>query len=403
MAEFKNDYPLVFVHGFGGWGEADKIESVINYWGGVSWKNVVKHLRGEGRTLVMPSVGPFNSVWDRSCEIYAQLTGTTVDYGKAHSEKYGHARYGKTYEKPMLPDWGKTPEQAKINLLGHSFGGPTLVMFSSLMSAGAAEERAVTPPDELSPLFEGGHGDLIHTVTTLSGVINGTTAASALGETGMQIAGAAVLMANSALANTNAMKWYNFHTQHWGIMGDPDKLTDRHYSSPFGHMDAVKTYNKNHVDHAGFEMSIETRAEINKKWTVTDPNIYYFCYSADRTHKSLFHTRQQNLGGFPLAWLFGILTGSFRSEKLKKEYGFDDSWLCNDGFVNVPGQKAPFGQPTVEWQPGMPFKPGVWHNMPTVYGDHTYWNGIGQNTMLFFKMYDEWVERFRTLPDGQDV
>ena len=47
------------------------------------------------------------SAWDRTCELYAQLTGTRVDYGKAHAEKYGHARYGRTYEKPLFPGWGE--------------------------------------------------------------------------------------------------------------------------------------------------------------------------------------------------------------------------------------------------------------------------------------------------------
>lgn len=398
MSNYQNDYPFVFIHGFGGWGETDKIESVVHYWG-TGDKNIIAHFREEGKTVVCPSCGPFNSVWDRSCEAYAQLTGTRVDYGKAHSEKYGHARYGKTYTTPMLPDWGKPGTHAKINLLGHSFGGPTVVMLSSLLSAGAEEERAVTPPDELSPLFEGGHGDLIHTVTTLSGVVNGTTLASFFGEKGMQVAGKLVLMANTMLSETQAMKWYNFHTQQWGIMPDPERINGNKFTPPTEHMDSIDTYNRNHVDHAGYEMSVETRKEINDKWTVTDPHIYYFCRSADRTYESRNHKRPQKLGGFPLAWLSGFITGVWENDRMKA-YGVDRSWLPNDGFVNVPGQKAPFNQPSVDWVPGMPFEPGVWHNMPTVFGDHTYWNGIGQNRELFHAMYDEWAELFRTLPDG---
>ena len=49
-----------------------------------------------GIHTVAPSMGPFTSAWDRACEVYAQLVGGTVDYGKAHSEKYGHERYGRT-------------------------------------------------------------------------------------------------------------------------------------------------------------------------------------------------------------------------------------------------------------------------------------------------------------------
>ena len=47
------------------------------------------------------------------------------------------------------------------------------------MANGCQEEVECTPANELSPLFVGGKGNLIHTVTTLSGVNNGTTFASA--------------------------------------------------------------------------------------------------------------------------------------------------------------------------------------------------------------------------------
>ena len=36
----------------------------------------------------------------------------------------------------------------------------------------------------------------------------------------------------------------------------------------------------------------------------------------------------------------------------------------SDGIVNVAGMGAPYGHPSMEWIPGMEFKPGIWHEMP---------------------------------------
>lgn len=45
-----------------------------------------------------------------------------MDYGAAHAAKYGHERYGKTYEG-VYKDW--QPGQ-KVHLVGHSMGGQTI-------------------------------------------------------------------------------------------------------------------------------------------------------------------------------------------------------------------------------------------------------------------------------------
>ena len=44
----------------------------------------------------------FFGAWDRACELYARLTGTTVDYGIAHSAEKGHDRFGITYNEPLF-------------------------------------------------------------------------------------------------------------------------------------------------------------------------------------------------------------------------------------------------------------------------------------------------------------
>ena len=95
-AEKANNYPFILVHGLGGWGQYDAATETYPYWGagaGMSEGDgdFVKFLRDNGYDAYAVSVGPVNSAWDRACEIYAQLTGTVVDYGEAHSKAHNQA------------------------------------------------------------------------------------------------------------------------------------------------------------------------------------------------------------------------------------------------------------------------------------------------------------------------
>ena len=126
-------------------------------------------LRDKGYEAYAASVGPMSGAWYQACELYAQLSGTTVDYGEAHSAAHGHARYGREYTTQLAPGWGtKTPggQLIKANLVGHSFGGATVRMLASLLEYG--NEAEVTASGEnASELFKGGKGDYINSVTAL--------------------------------------------------------------------------------------------------------------------------------------------------------------------------------------------------------------------------------------------
>ena len=97
----QTDTPCVFVHGLGGWGNYDTVNEVAPYWG-MTTGSLLAYLESEGYDCYAASVGPISSAWDRACELYAQLTGTTVDYGAAHSAAHNHDRYGKTYAQPLF-------------------------------------------------------------------------------------------------------------------------------------------------------------------------------------------------------------------------------------------------------------------------------------------------------------
>ena len=167
------NYTFVFVHGLSGWGSYDSVYKLMPYWG-MFGGDLMKYLNDKGFSAVCASVSPRGSAWDRACELYAELAGTRVDYGKAHSERCGHERFGEDYTgRALVPSFSDTD---KIHLLGHSFGGATVRLFASIMETGSAEEQAATPAAELSDYFKGGKGSWIYSLTSLAAPHNGTTA-----------------------------------------------------------------------------------------------------------------------------------------------------------------------------------------------------------------------------------
>ena len=160
----------VFVHGYMGWGSFDIPYKAMPYWG-MFTGDLLKRLRKQGFECYSASVAPQGSAWDRACELYAQLAGTRTDYGAAHAARFHHDRFGPDFTgKPIVPQWDAAHP---VNLLGHSFGGPTVRYLAELLVNGHAEEALAV--DDASPLFRGGQGRLLHAVVTLAGTNNGTS------------------------------------------------------------------------------------------------------------------------------------------------------------------------------------------------------------------------------------
>ena len=397
-----NNYPNIFVHGFFGWGEGDLLNKILPYFGGfgaIGNRGIDKYLSNLGYETYCPFVGPWTSAWDRACELWAIINGGTVDYGKVHSEKYGHARFGRTYPG-LIPDWGTGKGHEKINIIGHSFGGPTVIAFTSLMEQGSEEERNGTPADELSPFFKGGHGHMVHTATTLSGTNNGTTLASAAKALHVdKFVNWLFYGATTMIGESKVQKVWDMYMDQWGLSKDSRELGNTKLLSPFAKKDIV-----NHINHIGAdnimdEMTVEHWAECNKTY-VTSPSMYYFARRACRSHE-VFGTKFQlmDLKSFPIAHIGALLTGVYNSPTLKRKYGVDSSWYANDGAVNVPAQDAPIGKPADTWAPGKKIEPGVWYNMPVEYKDHFSWMGMLESTPVYKLYYLDMVKSFGELPD----
>lgn len=402
--EFKNNYPCVFIHGLMGYGEQDFMDVVFPNFGLFN-HTFFKHLKERGIETYNPSLGPMNSAWDRACILWAYLFGGRVDYGKVHSEKYGHARYGKEYPG-VLKDLGQTEAHKKMNLIGHSFGGPTVKTVAWLFAFGSEEEREGTPAEELSPLFAGGHGNLLHTVTTLSGVNNGTALASFFGNKGMSVANYAYMALATFVGDTYFTKFIDYATSQWGNMPFAENVHVAHIRNPLKYLDASRAFDRNKTfDSINHEMQIEVIQEVINPSLQYPKNVYFFAHRADGTKPGRNGNPVPSKSDMILpCWLVGQLTGRAMLKRLEK-YGVltDPNWRRNDGLVNLVGQSAPLNATYEEADYDTDFKPGIWYNMPPERGDHALWVGWLVPAKRLNAIYDRMIDLYRSLPDAEDI
>ena len=216
----RTPYPTVFVHGLLGWGARDALYRAVPYWG-LAAGDVLGYLNACGYDGRAASVGIISSAWDRACELYAELTGGTADYGIAHAQRFGHARFGTAYPNPLVPDWGA---DRPVDLVGHSFGGATARLLAQLLAHGCPEEvqAAEAAGEAPSPLFTGGKADWVHALVAIAAPHDGSTflnvqpdAANALSTLFL---GAARALGISAFKGV-----YDFRLDQFGIRRDPDE------------------------------------------------------------------------------------------------------------------------------------------------------------------------------------
>ncbi len=351
--------PFVFVHGLCGWGGYSPLYRLLPYWG-MFGGDLMRFLNGQGFHVHAASVDPNASAWDRACELFAQLTGTRVDYGAAHCKENGHARFGKDYTgRPLVPAFD---EGHKLNLLGHSFGGTTIRMLAYLLEFGSAEERAATPTGELSPLFTGGKGNWLRSLTTLATPHNGTT----------------------AYCDTSGDE---------KRMGPP---LQRLMTTVMEMMARRKTADRADRDHADFDMYIDNALLLNDLLT-TRAHLYYFsfpCSAANRQADGSFLPEKRVTESMFRATteLIGVMRG-----ETVGGFAFGDDWRDNDGLVNTVSARAPFGAPQKNFDPAEIPK-GVWNIMPVTRGDHMALQGGLFHVRDVRPLFTEHLDRINRLP-----
>ena len=328
----QSNYTNVFVHGLGGWGEEAPYYDIMPYWG-MFGGDLMKFLNNRGYPCVSADVTPGAGCWDRACELYAQLTGTRVDYGAAHAARCHHARYGKSYKfRPIVKSFSS---KDKINLYGHSFGGATILQFLQLMYAGSEEERKATTDGTLSELFKGGKGDWVHAIFALSAPMNGTTA----------------------------------YTVRDVINEDPN-ATEEEKQVVFILTNGTAAPRDGRIkeDSAEFDMYVDNAMALCNTFE-TLPNVYYFslpCQLVKQNADGTWSPREEEME--PLFRAASRRIGSYTGVT-PKGYVIDASWQMNDGLVNTKSAMAPFGAPQQPLDRGN-IQPGVWNILPTHEGDH---------------------------------
>ena len=383
-----NQYPIVLVHGFMGWGREEMLG--MKYWGGIQG-DLQEILQNDGHQVFTAAVGPLSSNWDRACELYTQIRGGRVDYGEAHAEKYGHHRYGRTYPG-LYPEWGTKDENGeirKVHFIAHSMGGQTVRVLARLLKHGtlSAPVDEFLETDDVWSLF-GGDKDWIHSITTIATPHEGSIISDGFTRIGNEVKSfLAGLISIGGVVGDHSKILYDVKMDQWDIgpKESNESLTDymhRVFSSPI--------FKLGYEDLAMYDLSTLGAAKLNE-WVPNEPNIYYFSYA---TRDSYGCSTQIESASFPvqkphrfsmlwplqpLSWFIG---GTFTTLEQKKEL----NWQPNDGVINTISMHGTSDVPIVEFNGEI--KSGRWHRMPML-------NRTDHGSVLGFTILKDMIETYK--------
>ena len=151
----------------------------------------------------------------------------------------------------------------KINIIGHSFGGNTIRLLASLMEYGSEAEKNATK-ENISPLFEGGKGEYINSITTLCSPHNGSTLYYVVDQDMLIPAALALLQTAGGITDMFQGGIIDFQLEHFGIITNPTSANA-----------LINTSFMQGTDNAFYDLSPHGAAELNKTIKTVD-SIYYF-------------------------------------------------------------------------------------------------------------------------------
>ncbi len=377
-------YPVIFVHGMFGWGERKGFYDILPYWGSTSG-DVIGWLNDNGYRCYASTVGPMASSWDQACELYAQLKGTRVDYGEVHAKKHNHERFGRTYDKPLIPDWS---ENNKIHLLGHSFGGNCVRLLAHLLAHGSPEEVEASG-EGVSDLFKGGNSGLLCSVTAVCALLNATSAYQTA-ERFRLLPILKEMAATYSAVTCNASfsgELVDIQLEHYGVSRNPaDNTLKSVYKT-------IKDFQTGE-DCVEFDMSPEGVNKVNSYARIAEDN-YYFSYAFNVVR------RYKNTKLYlPMGCSFKFLTFTSSLIRLNAVInGEKNAEKENDGLIEVSAASYPDTEPHTDYDENNVRK-GVWNVMPVTDGDHG--SAIGflsgrLNTRVFYLKHMNLLEKVEEL------
>ena len=356
----QNDFPIVLIHGFMGWGP-DEMGS-YSYWGGKN--DFVKDLEKQGHVVFELSVGPVSSNWERAIEVYYQLKGGQVDYGKKHADKYGIIQKpdGKHFEA-VYPEWSYNNP---IHIISHSMGGQTARMLNYLLTQEFYEDNNYQVK-ELSLLLGQSQEGMIKSITTIATPHDGTTLTS------LTVKIIPFIQYFVGVAGLVGTDFYNFDLDQWGFKRQENEAWFQYVNRMREHP-AWKTKNI-----SAWDLSLSGAKELNG-FLQASPDIYYFSFVTTTTllddgtglHTTLpdtpllIRSRAKLMGSRPGYWPDGSPT--------------DSSWYENDGVVNTVSMYGPTtgangADPFVEYEKNELLIPGQWYWIKVNDMDH--WSMLG--------------------------
>ena len=385
-AEKNNDYTIVFVHGFAGWG-TDEMKTMVGnipYWGGIV-TDIEGVLKENGHKVLVASIGPVSSNWDRACELYAQIVNAPrVDYGKAHSEDHGHERFvpNKYYRYDDQLNLGK---ENKVHIIAHSMGAPTSRYLIQLLEEGSGTEMAEKAKggyDDISPLFDPTKDTkgIVCSLTTLAGATNGTTLASVVDDLFPYAQDLVVTIGSAVGGFMTNDPLYDFDLEQFGLK----RMSGESWSE---YVEKVRNSSVwNTEDTCLKDLSVEGMAEAHEWLKPVVPDVYYFSYSTQQTFDPIIGFTDHHIPTIhmaPYLAAFAYKLGKF-SMTLKNGEKVDKSWWANDGVVNTISQKYPFvnykqSEIAGTHAEGLPSNPakGKWYHVQTLDSDHEDVVGLG--------------------------
>ena len=384
----QNNYPIVLLHGFMGWGANEMGE--YNYWGG--HKDFIQEIEENGNIVFELSIGPVSSNWDRAIEAYYQLKGGQVDYGRSHSKKYNinQKPIGKVY-KGVYPQWD---ENNPVHIIGHSMGGQTARMLQYLLSQEFYWDEK-TEKKEDSFLLGNSQNNWIKSITSISTPHDGTTLTEIVTKT------IPFIQYFVGVAGVIGTEFYDFDLAHWGFKIKKEES----WSNYLKRMKRHEAWDTKNI--SSWDLSLDGARELNG-FLQASPDVYYFSIVTSTTKKRssglnhdpvegtsiLIRTRSKLLGSRSGYWSDGSKT--------------DSLWFENDGVVNTISMYAPStgvngADPLLEYDNRDLLIPGLWYWKKLSGMDH--WSIIGHlgNADRVTKAKDnliDHIELLRSLPQN---